>query len=1054
MFLLFILAVIVWPASAQDQQVYLTSYDTWAFYKVLVAGRMTGTNVKFSCTAAGMRYPCWYSGAAGCTSYFWTSDCITYEGTVARCEAHRVLSTKLCGHWDARQCQPLDDTFVHYPNWSDDSAWGVDYDTHTWNLQGANYNNMYALCAEMLDCASSPCAHGTCTDGVGGYTCTCESGWAGNNCDQDQQVYLATHDTWAFYKVHVNEPMTNTNVKSTCTAAGMEYPCYYSGAAGCTGYWTSDCITYVGSYCNTPWVLSTKLCGNNNPRQCQPLDDTFVYIHGWRSDDSAWGVDYDTHADLEGSRYNNMYALCAVATTCAASPCAHGTCTGGNQGYTCSCESGWTGRNCDQDIDDCLSSPCAHGTCTDGVASYTCSCENGWTGNNCDQNIDECLSSPCAHGTCTDGVASYTCSCENGWTGQNCDQIDECLSSPCAHGTCTNVVGSYTCSCENGWTGNNCDQNIDECLSSPCAHGTCTDGVASYTCSCENGWTGNNCDQSIDECLSSPCAHGTCTDGVASYTCSCENGWEGQNCDQIIDDCASSPCAHGTCTDGVASYTCSCENGWTGSNCDQDIDECLSSQCAHGTCTNVVGSYTCSCENGWTGNNCDQNIDECLSSPCAHGTCTDGVASYTCSCENGWTGNNCDQDIDECLSSPCAHGTCTDGVASYTCSCENGWTGNNCDQDIDECLSSPCAHGTCTDGVASYTCSCENGWAGNNCDQNIDECLSSPCAHGTCTDGLASYTCSCENGWTGPNCDQDIDECASNPCWLGGTCLDHVNGYSCVCPKETTGKDCETVAFAGECYQFSTTAAAHPDAARACQAQSGHLVDVKDGQQQTFLADAIAASTGASTWLALKSAPVVPVYLYSNGAPFSGPLQWSSSEPVSQCSCDLCVLLDSSDRFLGKTVPCTEQHNYICQDVQTMCGQNICQNGGICTSCFGDSFCDCPDGIDGKTCEINIDECASNPCQNGGSCHDDVNSYHCACQTGFHGNNCELDTDWCSEVQCPHGFVCQDFTFYFICTHPSPTNRGFPYQCNSASCPDGMYCTQEGLAAFSCRPDE
>ncbi|XP_035693731.1 fibropellin-1-like [Branchiostoma floridae] len=332
---------------------------------------------------------------------------------------------------------------------------------------------------------------------------------------------------------------------------------------------------------------------------------------------------------------------------------------------------------------------------------------------------------------------------------------------------------------------------------------------------------------------------------------------------------------------------------------------------------------------------------------------------------------------------------------------------------------------------------------------HIDECASSPCTHGTCTDGVASYTCSCENGWTGLNCDQDIDECASSPCLLGGTCLNHDGGYSCVCPKDTTGKNCETVPFAGECYQFSPTAAAHPDAARACRAQDGHLVDVTDQQQQTFLADKIAATTGVSTWLAVKTA----VMFFSNGAPFSAPLQWSSSEPAAPC--DLCVLLDSTDSFLAKTAPCTEQHNYVCQDALTPCGQNICQNGGICTSCFNDSaaFCDCPAGFDGKNCEIDIDECASDPCQNGGSCHDDINSYTCICPTGYQGDHCESDMDWCSQVTCPLGFVCQDFTFYFLCAHPTPITRGVKYKCNSASCPDGMYCTQEGVASFSCKPE-
>ncbi|XP_078612389.1 uncharacterized protein LOC144882460 isoform X2 [Branchiostoma floridae x Branchiostoma japonicum] len=444
-------------------------------------------------------------------------------------------------------------------------------------------------------------------------------------------------------------------------------------------------------------------------------------------------------------------------------------------------------------------------------------------------------------------------------------------------------------------------------------------------------------------------------------------------------------------------------------------------------------------------------VATCGRSPCVHGTCTDDAVGYTCSCENGWTGHDCDQDIDECASFPCLHGTCTDGVGSYTCSCENGWTGQDCDQDIDECASSPCTHGTCTDALGSYICSCENGWTGQYCDQNIDDCASSPCTHGTCTDGVGSYTCSCENGWTGLNCDQDIDECASSPCRSGGTCLDHVSGYSCVCPKGTAGKNCETVSFTGDCYQFSTSAATHRDAAQACSTNDGHMADVRSEQQELFLASTFAATTGVSHWLAMKTAPF-PM-LYSDGSPFLGTLHWSAGEVSSPL--DMCVLLDSSDSYRAKTVFCTEQHNYVCQDALKPCEPNVCQNGGNCTSCFGGSttFCDCLDGYGGKLCEINIDECASGPCQNGGSCHDDINSYTCQCQIGYQGDHCESDPDWCSQVTCPFGFVCQDFTFYFQCVHPSSTTRGLPYQCSSDSCPNGMNCTPEGVAAFSCRPE-
>jgi len=46
----------------------------------------------------------------------------------------------------------------------------------------------------------------------------------------------------------------------------------------------------------------------------------------------------------------------------------------------------------------------------DGVNSYTCTCQPGYTGNNCQTNIDECASRPCLNGgRCTvRGLASVT----------------------------------------------------------------------------------------------------------------------------------------------------------------------------------------------------------------------------------------------------------------------------------------------------------------------------------------------------------------------------------------------------------------------------------------------------------------------------------------------------------------------------------------------------------------------------------------------------------------------------------------------------------------------
>jgi hypothetical protein len=128
------------------------------------------------------------------------------------------------------------------------------------------------------------------------------------------------------------------------------------------------------------------------------------------------------------------------------------------------------------------------------VNAYSCACPPGFTGTNCQINIDDCAGQPCQHGgACVDGVNGYTCQCPPGFSGANCEiDVDECVGNQCQNGAvCVDGVNGYTCACAPGFSGPRCATNIDDCAGQPCQNGgACTDGVNGYTCACAPGFSG------------------------------------------------------------------------------------------------------------------------------------------------------------------------------------------------------------------------------------------------------------------------------------------------------------------------------------------------------------------------------------------------------------------------------------------------------------------------------------------------------------------------------------------------------------------------------------
>ena len=222
---------------------------------------------------------------------------------------------------------------------------------------------------------------------------------------------------------------------------------------------------------------------------------------------------------------------------CEEEPCQHGgSCTQtiipGN--YTCTCPPEYKGKDCEElKIKTCAQAPCSNGRCIPesnpgSSDQYRCDCDQGYTGLNCEQQINYCdhFKKNCQNGaTCHSDFSSFVsiitkskiepnisvrlqsanCVCKPGFFGELCENdIDDCASGPCKNdGKCTDKVDDYLCDCTGtGYSGPQCQDNIDECLvSSPCENGRCNDTMGDYQCICQDDFCGKNCSRR------DPCQH-------------------------------------------------------------------------------------------------------------------------------------------------------------------------------------------------------------------------------------------------------------------------------------------------------------------------------------------------------------------------------------------------------------------------------------------------------------------------------------------------------------------------------------------------------------------
>jgi len=327
--------------------------------------------------------------------------------------------------------------------------------------------------------------------------------------------------------------------------------------------------------------------------------------------------------------------------------------------------------------------------------------KTGFSGSNCDIDIDECeISNPCGDkaGICSNTYGSYECKCNLGFKlvldpsgDQRCEDINECevvddiCGDPRLGITCINQQGGFRCACDNpneiyyhekcikkasadqsAVTESNAESPFEEL--GQCHVGTCDGrplkyGISYAKCCCElgNKWTTGDDQCSMCPQRTSPQWNDLCQLEVVDF-----------NKPSLSNQVRETGMCHAELVDkeGLTFEECCCSTKvnplWWGENripCSgthqsdfheqcpsgngavngQDIDECAvfgeDNLCPSGRCIDQPKGFACTCDRTgyyWTNGKC-ANFDEC-SLPavyCNGGKCQDTEGSYICTCPQG-----------------------------------------------------------------------------------------------------------------------------------------------------------------------------------------------------------------------------------------------------------------------------------------------------------------------------------------------------------------------------------------------------------------------------------
>ncbi|XP_064419080.1 sushi, nidogen and EGF-like domain-containing protein 1 [Latimeria chalumnae] len=351
------------------------------------------------------------------------------------------------------------------------------------------------------ECEGSPCQNGgTCVDGINAYYCKCKLGYTGEYC-QTVDLTCSSKDCRNGGRCRVQNGTATCHCRKGYAGELCDMEINECDSSPCLN--GGECIDLVDNYtCVCPQSHTGKHCESECPCQnggsCVDGNSSCECLPGFTGPHCELGRSLMTLPLYLKKKKKKKFipfdtpdvtvtSFCfLVLSPCLSSPCQNGgSCAGLHGDYSCTCELGFKGRNCESEVDCGIPDGIAHGlvlynsTKFGSTAEYVC--EPGYTPVS-DSNRRICIG---------DGVWSQPPACK---------ELDPCESDPCKNGgECKSYKDSYLCLCLEGFIGYNCDEKVaDPCFRNPCGtRGYCSGKDDSYSCTCKVGFTGQNCEKDL-----------------------------------------------------------------------------------------------------------------------------------------------------------------------------------------------------------------------------------------------------------------------------------------------------------------------------------------------------------------------------------------------------------------------------------------------------------------------------------------------------------------------------------------------------------------------------